>query len=102
MLPIADDIGWVAPGSGDEFVADNQQTEVVAGQKPFDDYFVADVVGDVKGGFDLLCGLQVHGNAFALIAIAGLNNNWSANPFGCLECAFQRGDDTALRHSHAG
>ena len=72
---VADDQRWFAAGSGNELVANDQNAVILTGQEAFDEHFVAVAAGCFIGGFDLFAGRKVDGDALALIAILGFDDD---------------------------
>ena len=72
---IADYIWWVSTCGSDEFVTNHEHPEVVTRNVLFDNDVPANVARNRKGFCQLFACLDVDCNTFALITIAGLNDN---------------------------
>ena len=74
VLAVADDMGRVAPGRGDEPVADHEHAEVVSGQE-FLDHHRADLGGGAVGDLEVLACADVDGDTLALVAVLRLEHH---------------------------
>ena len=82
MCAVADDQRRVAPGSGDQLVADDQKAPVVAGQVFLDHDVVAELDGDAVSLAHLLLARQIDRDALALVAILRLDDDRQAHFLG--------------------
>ncbi len=98
---VADDVGRLAQGGGDETVADDQQTIIGAGNERLDEDAGAFLAGGVVGADDLLARAQVGGDAAAVIAVLRLDDDRQAEFLGGAPGVVGVGDGPALRHRHA-
>ena len=78
MQAVADHLGRVAPRRCDQFVTHHQQAEVTARQKLFDDHLTVFGSGLVSG-VQLLAGIDVDGDAFALVAVLRFDDHRQAD-----------------------
>jgi hypothetical protein len=79
VLTVAHHLGRVAPGRRDHLTADDQQPVIVPGDEALDQHAAAKRARDIVGSANLGLGVQVDADAFALVAILGLDHHRQAN-----------------------
>src|SRR5574343_1066985 len=99
---VTDDQRRVAAGGGDQLVADDQQTPVVAGQEALGHDVVAEFDGDAVGLADLFFAGQVDRNALALVAVLRFDDDRQADFLGGGPGVVIVLDRAAVRDGNAG
>ena len=79
MNAVADHLGRVAARRGDEMISHHQQAEIIAGNIAFNHDLGADFGGGGIGRQHAFMGLDIDGNAFALIAVLGFDHHRAAD-----------------------
>jgi hypothetical protein len=95
-------LGRVAPSSGDHLTADDQQPVIMPADETLDQHAAAKRPRDRVGGTDLGFGVQIDADAFALVAILGLDHHRQSKCFhsnsllckGFCACNFSATGDT--------
>jgi hypothetical protein len=99
---VADHMRRIAPGGGDQLVADHQQAEIVARHVALDHHVVADLGGRPEGRAALLAVSMLTVTPLPWLPSCGLTTTGRRFLHGGGPGILGVDDRTALRHRHAG